>query len=92
MPEMVGGERRLYEVLQYPDHARSDGQQGMVVLSYTVNQNGRVRDIEVAESSGHRLLDRAAARALRQMRFTPGVIDGEPVDVQMTRPVIYRLN
>jgi protein TonB len=44
---------------------------GLVVMSYVVQSNGQITDIEVAESSGNPLLDIAAQRALVNTRMLP---------------------
>lgn len=51
------GERPLPS---YPEIARQEGQQGLVVLAITVNDTGIITDVQVKESSGYPLLDRAA--------------------------------
>ena len=52
-----GGER---PAPLYPEIARQEGQQGLVVLAITVNDSGIITDVQVKESSGYPLLDRAA--------------------------------
>lgn len=53
----AGGERPLPA---YPEIARQEGQQGLVVLAITVNDSGIITDVQVKESSGYPMLDRAA--------------------------------
>lgn len=56
----------------YPRAAYLRKQQGTVILMMVVNPDGFVVDVEVIESSGHRLLDRAASLAARGYRFEAG--------------------
>lgn len=57
---------------QYPLAARRLGEQGDVVLSYYVTDDGRVTNMKVVQSSGYRVLDNEAQRAISQYRFVPG--------------------
>ncbi len=41
------------------------GIQGMVTVSFTIQQDGRVRDVAVSKSSGYSLLDESALEAVR---------------------------
>lgn len=56
----------------YPREAIAQGLEGRVVLLLAVAGDGRVSRIEVARSSGHALLDRAALAAAARLRRLPG--------------------
>ena len=90
MPEMIGGQQRLYDVLEYPPAAAHEQLEGRVIVEYIVNTEGIPEDIEVINTSSA-VFNRAAVSALGKMRFTPGLQNGEPVEVQMTQPIIFRL-
>jgi TonB family protein len=49
---------------KFPLRSQLRGQQGIVYLNVSVDENGRVTDARLARSSGHRLLDRAATRSV----------------------------
>ncbi len=51
----------------YPWIARRRGWQGTVVLGFELLPDGRIEHIEVRKSSGHRILDLAARRALTRV-------------------------
>lgn len=57
---------------RYPLEARQQGLQGRVLLKYFVTEKGSVEDIKVAESSGYKILDDEAVRAISSYRFYPG--------------------
>ncbi|WP_272486979.1 energy transducer TonB [Zeimonas sediminis] len=63
----------------YPMRARRMGDQGEVLLDVRVGADGRVTDVRLKRSSGSELLDRTAIDTVRQWRFTPATVDGEPV-------------
>jgi periplasmic protein TonB len=76
----------------YPGPALRARQQGTVLLRIVVDEAGKPVEVEVARSSGHRALDRAAVDyALRQLRFRPALRDGRPVRAVAQVPVAFRL-
>ena len=89
-PEIVGGRGALYLQIEYPEQARLKGIEGRLKLHFTVDVDGRVRQIEVGQSL-HPLCDSAAVRALRSVRFIPASRDGEPIPVRMTLPIRFEL-
>jgi protein TonB len=56
----------IYGVWNYPEPARRVGQQGSCLLRITVDRNGNVTDVSLMESSGYRVLDDEAIRAVRK--------------------------
>ena len=84
-------ESTLNAHLSYPLLARKRGWQGTVRLALHIDERGRVVKAEVAESSGHRLLDRAALEGLARARLETD--DGwlAPGDFDMVVPVTFRL-
>ena len=65
-----------------PEYPRADvqaGHQGTVKLGFLVDENGRVKDSKVMESSGFTTLDEAARSALAQCSFQPALENGKAV-------------
>ena len=85
----------LYSALQarfkYPRRARVRGWEGIVVVSLRIMPDGALRDVQLADSCGIPLLDRAAVRALARLQVPQAVawLDGREMD--MLIPVEYRL-
>lgn len=75
----------------YPRLARERGEEGTVVLDVEVLPSGRCGTLRVLESSGHALLDEAAARAVRGWRFKPAARWGRAIAVWVEIPVTFRL-
>jgi protein TonB len=73
----------------YPPIARAAGIQGFVILEAMIAEDGSVRDVRVLRSIP--LLDAAAMEAVYQWRFTPTLLNGQPVPVVMTVTVAFRL-
>jgi periplasmic protein TonB len=74
----------------YPPLARSARVSGVVILEVVIDEHGAVRDVQILRSIP--LLDRAAADAVSQWRFTPTLLNGQPVPVVMTVTVSFTLN
>ena len=63
----------------YPPIAKAARAQGTVVVQILVDEEGYV--IAATAVSGHPLLQQAAVAAARQARFTPTLLEGQPVKV-----------
>ena len=76
---------------EYPRTARRRGLQGTVMLSVLVNESGQVENIWVFTSSGYRLLDNAALKAVRNWLFEPGKIGERNAEMWVKVPVRFEL-
>lgn len=74
----------------YPEIARSNRIQGVVILEAVISESGHVRDVRVVRSIP--LLDHAAMDAVRQWQFTPTLLNGQPVPVLLTVTLSFVLN
>jgi protein TonB len=73
----------------YPALARQARIQGNVVLHAIIDKDGRVGELQVV--SGHPLLVQAALEAVRNWRYQPTQLNGEPVEVDTTITVSFVL-
>lgn len=86
-------EDELTRYFHYPFVARRRGWEGKVVLRLRIDGHGRIDSTEIAESSGHGILDRAALDAIAKVSLVPGAaerLDG--IGLYLELPVIYRLS
>jgi len=90
-PPRYQGEGLSNPMPRYPYVARVRGLEGRVLLQVEVSASGKADAVNVQQSSGHRALDRAALKAVRGWRFTPGMLGTETVAGQVTVPVVFRL-
>jgi protein TonB len=74
---------------QYPPAARAARIQGAVVLKAIIGKDGRVDDLKVI--SGHPMLAQAALNAVRQWRYKPYYLNGQPVAIDTTITVNFTL-
>jgi len=73
----------------YPPLARQTRVQGTVRLHVIIAKDGSVQQLEVL--SGHPLLVQSALDAVRQWKYRPTLLNGDPVEVDTTIDVIYSL-
>lgn len=89
-PQIVGGMGSLYLHINYPEKARQRGIEGRLELAFTVETDGSIADLEVQESL-HPLLDSAAVKGVRSVKFVPAKHEGTPVPIRMKLPVRFQL-
>jgi|TARA_B100000315_G_scaffold207280_1_gene202007 protein TonB len=75
----------------YPLLARNQGIEGRVVVNVLVSAQGTVKTISVGQSSGSRLLDKAALQTVKKWRFHPVLHNGKAVPSSETVPVVFKL-
>jgi protein TonB len=73
---------------RYPSLAMQTKTQGTVRLHAIINPEGRITSLDVL--SGHPLLVKAALDAVRQWRYRPTLLNGQPVEVETSITVIFR--
>ena len=82
--------RKIKDVApRYPAIAQASRVEGVVILEAVISEDGSVQDVRVLRSKT--LLDDAAVEAVRQWRFTPTLLGGQPVPVVMTVTVSFNL-
>jgi peptidyl-prolyl cis-trans isomerase A (cyclophilin A) len=70
-----------------PDIAERVHAEGTVVMSALIGTDGLVKDLQIV--SGPDLLQQAALNAVRQWRYRPYLLNGQPVEVRTTINVIF---
>ncbi len=75
---------------QYPPEAGRARIEGTVVLMAVISKDGSVLDVRV--ESGLPILAQAAIDAVKQWRYKPYVIDGEPVEVDSRITINFTLS
>jgi protein TonB len=94
-PLRVGGNVQAARIINrvqpvYPPLARQTRISGTVRLHAIIGKDGTIQQLEVL--NGHPLLQQAALDAVRQWRYQPTLLNGEPVEVDTTIDVIFSLN
>jgi periplasmic protein TonB len=74
----------------YPPLARQARIQGQVVIRAVISRNGMIENLQVL--SGHPMLVQAAIDAVKQWRYRPYFLNGEPVEVETQVTVNFLLS
>ena len=95
MPSFPGGNTALMKFLNenihYPVVAQENGVQGRVVVSFVVERDGHITDVQIARSVDPSL-DKEAQRVVKSMpKWIPGKQNGSAVRVKFNVPVSFRL-
>lgn len=64
----------------YPSSARRAGIEGQVRLRALVDENGRVKLVEIVQGSGNDALDASARKTLKKWRFSPAEVNGKRLE------------
>lgn len=74
---------------QYPDDAKQARIQGLVVLQAEIDRNGDVKELTLV--SGHPMLAPAAIEAVKQWKYKPYLLNGQPIAVETQISVNFQL-
>jgi len=74
----------------YPPLAKAARIQGRVRLQAIISKQGTIENLQVL--IGHPMLVTAAVQAVRQWRYRPYVLNGEPVEVETEITVNFVLS
>ena len=96
-PEFPGGMAALMKYLkdnlEYPSISKRNGSQGRAYITFVVNTDGSITDVEVLKSTNDIYLDKSAVKCVSGMpKWKPGKQAGKTVRVKYTLPVNFRLN
>ena len=76
---------------QYPQMAKIARVQGPVVLAAVIGKDGTIQNLRVV-STASPLLNQAALDAVKQWKYRPYILNGEPVEVDTTITVNFTLS
>jgi protein TonB len=91
----VGGDIKRPEKIKdvppvYPAIAKAARVAGMVIVEAIIARDGSVKNAKVIRSVP--MLDQAALDAVNQWRYTPTMLNNQPVEVIMTVNVTFAIN
>ena len=90
MPEPIGGIQAIQSKIVYPEIAKRAGIEGKVYVLAFVDETGTVTKAEIIKGLGAGL-DDAALNAVKATKFKPGKQRGKPVKVQVSIPIVFKL-
>ena len=94
-PKFNGGDARqefpkwFYAQLTYD--ARNAGMQGRVIVQFQINKDGSVSDINLLEGVCESIDNEVIRVVSESPDWTPGYVDGKPVNVTYAFPVLFQL-
>lgn len=97
MPEFVGGESAMMSFIEsninYPEQEKLANIQGVVYVSFIVNEVGKVINVKVIRGmNNHPNFDKETLAMMNKMpNWKPGKQNGKPVSVQYTLPIKFAL-
>lgn len=86
-PQLVG---RINPV--YPYAARQKNLQGVVIVRFLVDAEGKVTRASVVEAQPAQVFEQAALEAVRKWRFQPARLDNERVATWMSVPIRFKMD
>lgn len=94
-PSPAKGMERFYRFigrkLKYPKAAAKDGIQGRVFVQFIVDKDGSIIEVEVVKGISKEC-DEEALRVMKSLKnWNPGIQKGQPVQVRMVMPLMYKL-
>lgn len=85
----------VYDNIRYPKEARDSGVEGMAVISFVIEKDGRVTNAKIVRDpgagTGREALRTVKMMMLDELYWTPGRQKGKPVRVQFNLPVKFKL-
>ena len=96
MPTFRGGDLNAFRnwvqgKLRYPQIAQENGISGRVVLSFVVERDGTLTNIQVLQSPDRSLGDEATRVVASSPKWEPGMQRNQPVRVKYTLPVVFQI-
>lgn len=95
-PQYPGGQMELLKFIsqniRYPEDAHRDSVQGRVVLQFVVDKDGKVRSPKIIRSVCPSIDEEAKRVVMMLPNFIPGKMKGEPVAVEYTLPILFKLS
>ena len=77
--------------MKYPKTAKKYEIQGKVLVQFVVSEDGSVTDVKITRGV-EKSLDEEAIRVISSMpKWNPGTINGTPVKVKYTLPIVFKL-
>jgi len=96
MPQFQGGDQAMFtylsENIKYPEEAKDKGIAGRVFISFVVEKDGSVSNVEVKRGIGGGCDDEAVRVVKAMPKWKPGKKDGKPVRVSYMLPIVFKLD
>ncbi len=97
MPIFQGGDlstfrRWVQSNVKYPQIAQEDGISGKVILSFVIERDGKLTNIQVLQTPDRSLSEEAIRVVSSSPKWEPGLQRGTPVRIKYTLPIDFRIS
>ncbi len=82
----------IYHYLQYPDEAKSQKIEGMVVITFVIEKDGSVTNAKIVRDIGGGCGPEAMRVVNLMPKWNPGRQSGKPVRIQFNLPIKFAIN
>ncbi len=94
-PEFPGGDQKfglfLARQIHYPAAAKENNIQGKVFINFTVDKQGKLRNLKIVRGIGSGCDDEVIRVLKLSPNWNPGKVYGIPVDISYTIPISFNL-
>lgn len=94
-PEFPGGDSALFMFicmnLSYPDQARDNGLEGVVIVRFVVEKDGTIGNVKLVRDIGGGCGQAVVEMVKSMPRWKPATQSGKPVNCEFTLPVKFQL-
>lgn len=95
MPQYSGGDKAMTDFIlsnvKYPAISREKNIQGIVLVRMEIGKDGQVHDVNIKKSVYPDIDQEAMTVVSKMPNWTPGTINGEPVEMSVTIPINFKL-
>jgi len=88
-PKLIESLDSLSNYIEYPKLKDEEMIDGTVIVAALVDKDGNIKETEIKESIGNEKFDKAAANAVKKLKFKPAVYNNEPIEHWFTVPVKF---
>lgn len=81
---------RLSTNFYYPKLAQKRNWEGQVTIGFLLHTSGQLSEIVIIKSSGYKILDNAAIKAIANIKNSTEIIVNHDINIKL--PIIYRLS
>ena len=95
LPMFPGGMDGFYNFLaknmRFPNAARNEGISGKLFVSFVINKDGNLVEIEFVKKAGYGMEESVVAVLEKSPKWTPGQVGNQQVNTKMILPVTFNL-
>ena len=88
--KLIGGFDGINSRIYYPELAKRAHIEGILIIDFTVDNNGNAKDIIISKSIGG-MCDEIAIQALKSSKFIPTTLNGKKIGEKYRISILFEL-